>query len=61
MYISLISCCIAGLLGTVGFGVFCLYLLLAVISGEMHIGMNFLFFRVHPMKYVLIKLYYLFL
>ncbi|KAG0555100.1 hypothetical protein KC19_12G144000 [Ceratodon purpureus] len=40
-----------GLLGTVAFGFFCLYLLLAVISGEMQIGMNFLFFRVHPMKW----------
>nr|XP_024361955.1 LIMR family protein Os06g0128200-like [Physcomitrium patens] len=40
-----------GLLGTVGFGIFCLYLLLAVISGEMLIGLNFLLFRVHPMKW----------
>lgn len=35
------------------FGFFCFYLLLAVISGEMHIGLNFLFIQVHPMKCVL--------
>ncbi|CAK9215984.1 unnamed protein product [Sphagnum troendelagicum] len=40
-----------GLLGTVGFGVFCLYLLLAVISGEVHLGLNFLFIQLHPMKW----------
>ncbi|KAH9571880.1 hypothetical protein CY35_02G116100 [Sphagnum magellanicum] len=42
---------ISGLLGTVGFGVFCLYLLLAVISGEVHLGLNFLFIQLHPMKW----------
>ncbi|KAH8970953.1 hypothetical protein BDL97_02G115800 [Sphagnum fallax] len=41
-----------GLLGTVGFGVFCLYLLLAVISGEVHLGLNFLFIQLHPMNVI---------
>ncbi|CAM6129058.1 unnamed protein product [Calypogeia fissa] len=40
-----------GLLGTSFFAFFCLYLILAVVSGEMHVGLNFLFFTIHPMKY----------
>ncbi len=43
---------VAGLLGTVAFAFFCFYLLLAVISGEMQLGLNFLFITIHPMKYV---------
>lgn len=39
-----------GLLGTVAFAFFCFYLLLAVISGEMHLGLNFFFITIHPMK-----------
>ncbi|EFJ32053.1 hypothetical protein SELMODRAFT_75198 [Selaginella moellendorffii] len=40
-----------GLLGTVAFAFFCLYLILAVISGEMHLGLNFGLIAIHPMKY----------
>ncbi|CAK9227079.1 unnamed protein product [Sphagnum tenellum] len=40
-----------GLLGTVAFAFFCFYLLLAVISGEMQLGLNFLFITIHPMKW----------
>ncbi len=46
------SWAVAGLLGTVAFAFFCFYLLLAVISGEMQLGLNFLFITIHPMKYV---------
>ncbi|KAJ7523093.1 hypothetical protein O6H91_18G037000 [Diphasiastrum complanatum] len=40
-----------GLLGTVAFAIFCMYLILAVIAGEMHLGMNLIFITIHPMKY----------
>ncbi|KAL2652415.1 hypothetical protein R1flu_020543 [Riccia fluitans] len=40
-----------GLLGTSAFAFFCLYLILAVISGEMHVGLNVVFFTIHPMKW----------
>jgi hypothetical protein len=45
----------------VGFAVFCLYLLLAVISGEVHLGLNFLFIQLHPMKCVIFSLLQLWL
>ncbi|KAJ7294873.1 hypothetical protein O6H91_06G109600 [Diphasiastrum complanatum] len=40
-----------GLLGTAAFAFFCLYLILAVISGEMHLGLNFVFITIHPMRW----------
>ncbi|GBG91838.1 hypothetical protein CBR_g53729 [Chara braunii] len=40
-----------GLFGTGAFALFCFYLLLAVISGEMKVGLTFLVFTVHPMKW----------
>ncbi|XP_071722695.1 LIMR family protein At3g08930-like [Rutidosis leptorrhynchoides] len=40
-----------GLLGTGAFAFFCLYLLLAVIAGEMMIGMRLVFITIHPMKW----------
>ncbi|KAG0579185.1 hypothetical protein M758_4G080600 [Ceratodon purpureus] len=39
-----------GLLGTLAFAFFCCYLLLAVISGEMQLGLNFMLITIHPMK-----------
>ncbi|XP_024392786.1 LIMR family protein At3g08930 [Physcomitrium patens] len=39
-----------GLLGTVAFAFFCCYLLIAVISGQMHLSLNILFVAIHPMK-----------
>ncbi|KZV53421.1 LIMR family protein [Dorcoceras hygrometricum] len=40
-----------GLLGTVAFAFFCFYLLLAVIAGEMMLGMKLVFITIHPMKW----------
>ncbi|XP_024537196.1 LIMR family protein SELMODRAFT_432208-like [Selaginella moellendorffii] len=40
-----------GLLGTTAFAIFCYYLVMSVISGEMHLGMRLLFLSIHPMKY----------
>ncbi|XP_073140622.1 LIMR family protein At5g01460 [Henckelia pumila] len=40
-----------GLLGTVAFAFFCFYLLLAVIAGEMMLGMKLVFVTIHPMKW----------
>ncbi|BBN12511.1 LMBR1 domain-containing protein 1 [Marchantia polymorpha subsp. ruderalis] len=40
-----------GLLGTTAFAFFCVYLILAVISGEMHVGLNFFVITIHPMKW----------
>lgn len=39
-----------GLLGTAAFTFFCFYLLLAVMAGEMYLGLNFAIFSIHPMK-----------
>lgn len=41
---------LVGLLGTVFFAFFCLYLVLCVIAGEMQLGLNLLFITIHPMK-----------
>ncbi|XP_073297925.1 LIMR family protein At5g01460-like [Primulina huaijiensis] len=40
-----------GLLGTVAFAFFCFYLLVAVIAGEMMLGMKLVFITIHPMKW----------
>jgi len=40
-----------GLLGTVAFAFFCLYLLLAVIAGAMVLGLRLVFITIHPMKW----------
>eukprot|EP00249_Psilotum_nudum_P011446 c23182_g1_i1 orf=622-2163(-) len=40
-----------GLLGTVAFAFFSFYLLLAVIAGEMQLGMKLAFITIHPMKW----------
>ncbi|KAG9134137.1 hypothetical protein Leryth_004832 [Lithospermum erythrorhizon] len=40
-----------GLLGTAAFAFFCFYLLLAVIAGEMMLGMKLVFITIHPMKW----------
>lgn len=40
-----------GLLGTVAFAFFCFYLLLAVIAGEMQLGLRIVFVTIHPMKW----------
>ncbi|KAM0952864.1 putative LMBR1-like membrane protein [Dioscorea sansibarensis] len=40
-----------GLLGTAAFALFCFYLLLAVIAGEMMLGLQFVFITLHPMKW----------
>lgn len=40
-----------GLLGTAAFAFFCFYLLLAVIAGEMQLGMRLVFVTIHPMKW----------
>lgn len=40
-----------GLLGTLAFAFFCFYLLLAVIAGEMMIGLRLVFITIHPMKW----------
>ncbi|EFJ22426.1 hypothetical protein SELMODRAFT_416719 [Selaginella moellendorffii] len=42
---------VGGLLGTTAFAIFCYYLVMSVISGEMHLGMRLLFLSIHPMKY----------
>ncbi|EFJ22424.1 hypothetical protein SELMODRAFT_416716 [Selaginella moellendorffii] len=39
-----------GLLGTTTFAIFCYYLVMSVISGEMHLGMRLLLLSIHPMK-----------
>ncbi|EFJ04438.1 hypothetical protein SELMODRAFT_138681, partial [Selaginella moellendorffii] len=41
---------VGGLLGTTAFAIFCYYLVMSVISGEMHLGMRLLFLSIHPMK-----------
>jgi LMBR1 domain-containing protein 1 len=38
-----------GLFGTGAFAVFCFYLVLATLKGNFKVGLNFLFFTVHPM------------
>ncbi|CAL9113579.1 unnamed protein product [Musa textilis] len=40
-----------GLLGTAAFAFFCFYLLLAVIAGEMMLGLKLVFVTIHPMKW----------
>ncbi|XP_039127692.1 LIMR family protein Os06g0128200 [Dioscorea cayenensis subsp. rotundata] len=40
-----------GLLGTAAFAFFCFYLLLAVIAGEMMLGLRLVFITIHPMKW----------
>ncbi|TVU12868.1 hypothetical protein EJB05_46534, partial [Eragrostis curvula] len=40
-----------GLLGTAAFAFFCFYLLLAVIAGEMMLGLKLVFITIHPMKW----------
>ncbi|CAI5944361.1 unnamed protein product [Closterium sp. NIES-64] len=40
-----------GLLGTGAFSIFCFYLFLAVISGEMYLGLNILILSIHPMRW----------
>ncbi|RRT51626.1 hypothetical protein B296_00028591 [Ensete ventricosum] len=40
-----------GLLGTAAFAIFCFYLLLAVIAGEMMLGLKLVFITIHPMKW----------
>ncbi|KAJ0987325.1 hypothetical protein J5N97_005681 [Dioscorea zingiberensis] len=40
-----------GLLGTAAFAFFCFYLLLAVIAGEMMLGLQLVFITIHPMKW----------
>ncbi|GJP75354.1 hypothetical protein CLOP_g5811 [Closterium sp. NIES-67] len=40
-----------GLLGTGAFSVFCFYLFLAVMSGEMYLGLNILLLSIHPMRW----------
>lgn len=40
-----------GLFGTAAFAFFCLYLLLAVMAGEMQLGMRLVFVTIHPMKW----------
>ena len=39
-----------GLFGTAAFAVFCFYLVLATLKGNFKLGLNFLFFSVHPMS-----------
>jgi len=39
-----------GLFGTAAFGLFCFYLVLATLKGNFKLGLNFLFFSVHPMS-----------
>ena len=39
-----------GLFGTAAFAVFCFYLVLATLKGNFKVGLNFLFFTVHPMQ-----------
>ena len=41
---------VPGLLGTAAFVFFCLYLLIAVIAGEMMLGLKLVFITIHPMK-----------
>lgn len=40
-----------GLFGTAAFAFFCFYLLLAVMAGEMQLGMRLVFVTIHPMKW----------
>ncbi|URE24162.1 LMBR1-like membrane protein [Musa troglodytarum] len=40
-----------GLLGTAAFAFFCFYLLVAVIAGEMMLGLKLVFITIHPMKW----------
>ncbi|KAL6861591.1 hypothetical protein ACP4OV_017291 [Aristida adscensionis] len=40
-----------GLLGTAAFAFFCFYLLIAVIAGEMMLGLKLVFITIHPMKW----------
>ncbi|GBG85570.1 hypothetical protein CBR_g40208 [Chara braunii] len=40
-----------GLFGTAAFALFCFYLLLAVVAGEMKLGLTFVLFTVHPMRW----------
>ncbi|XP_039145468.1 LIMR family protein Os06g0128200-like isoform X1 [Dioscorea cayenensis subsp. rotundata] len=40
-----------GLLGTTAFALFCFYLLLAVIAGEMMLGLQLVFITIHPIKW----------
>ncbi|XP_014510847.1 LIMR family protein At5g01460 [Vigna radiata var. radiata] len=40
-----------GLLGTLAFAFFCFYLLLAVITGAMVLGLRLVFITIHPMKW----------
>ncbi|THU51667.1 hypothetical protein C4D60_Mb06t33470 [Musa balbisiana] len=42
---------VLGLLGTAAFAIFCFYLLLAVIAGEMMLGLKLVFITIHPMKW----------
>ena len=39
-----------GLFGTAAFAVFCFYLVMATLKGNFKVGLNFLFFTVHPMS-----------
>jgi LMBR1 domain-containing protein 1 len=39
-----------GLFGTGAFAVFCFYLVMATLKGNFKVGLNFLFFTVHPMS-----------
>ena len=39
-----------GLFGTAMFAIFCFYLVIITIKGNFRLGMNFLFFTVHPMS-----------
>jgi len=39
-----------GLFGTAAFAVFCFYLVLVTLKGNFKLGLNFLFFSVHPMS-----------
>ena len=39
-----------GLFGTAAFAVFCFYLVVCTMKGNLKLGMNFLIFTVHPMK-----------
>ena len=41
---------VPGLLGTAAFAFFCFYLLIAVIAGEMMLGLKLVFITIHPMK-----------
>lgn len=43
---------VLGLLGTAAFAFFCFYLLIAVIAGEMMLGLKLVFITIHPMKYL---------